>query len=72
MAEVVRQRERLRKIIIEPKPSGERPCDLSHLERMGQPRPEMVAFRWHEDLRLVSKTAKGRGMDDPVAVALKR
>ncbi len=44
--------------------------DLRHFQRMGEPRAVIIAFMLHEDLRLVLEPAKGRGMDDAVAVAL--
>ena len=72
MAEVVRERQRLRKILVEPERAGDRAGDLRHLERMGQARAEMVALVVDEDLRLVLQPAKGVGMDDAVAVALER
>ena len=70
MAEVVRERQRLGKVLVEPEGAGQRPGDLAHLDGVGQPGPEMVALVIDEDLRLVLEPAEGGGMDDPVAVAL--
>ena len=52
-----------------PRAAGERSCDLSDFERMGQPGAKMIAFVKNEDLRLVREPAEGGGMDDAVAVA---
>ena len=70
VAEVVRQGQRLRQILVEPERAGERAGDLAHLDGMGQPRAEMIALVIDEDLRLVLEAAEGRRMDDPVPVAL--
>ena len=72
MAEVVRQRQRFREVLVEPELPGQRAGDLRHFERMGQPGAIMVALVEHEDLGLVLEAAKGGGMDDPVAIAPKR
>ena len=72
MAEVVRERQRLRQILVEAERAGDRAGDLRDLERMGQPRAEMVALVVDEDLRLVLQPPKGVGVDDAVAVALER
>ncbi len=69
MAEVVRQRQRLREILVEPEGTRDRARDLLHLERMREPCAVMVAFVEDEDLRLVLEPAEGGGMDDPVAIA---
>ena len=70
VAEVVRERQRLRQVLVEPERAGDRAGDLRHLQRMGQPGAEMVALVADEDLRLVLQPAEGVGMDDAVAVAL--
>ena len=70
MAEVVRQGQRLRQILIEPEGAGERAGDLADLDGMGQAGAEMIALMIDEDLGLVLEPAEGRGMDDPVPVAL--
>ncbi len=70
MAEIVRQRHRLGEILVERQRPRERPGDLADLDRMGQPRAEMIAVERHEDLRLVREAAEGGRMDDAVAVAL--
>ena len=71
MTEVVRQRHRLDEIFVQPQRAGDRTADLRYFERMGQSRPEKIAFVIDEDLGLVLKTAEGGAMDDAVTVALK-
>jgi len=52
VAEIVRQRERLAQILVEPERTGERASDLLHFEGMRQPGPVMVALM--EDKHLAS------------------
>src|SRR4051794_27324985 len=68
VAKIVGERQRLRQILVEPKRARKRACDLRDLKRMGQPRPEMVTLMEDENLRFVTKPAKGTGVDDPVAI----
>ena len=70
MAEVVGQREGFRKVLVEPEGAGERPRDLADLDGVGESGPVMIAFVVNEDLGLMLQAAEGRGMDDPVTVAL--
>jgi len=70
MAEIVGQRHRLGQILVEAEHAGDAARDLRHLDRMGQPCPVIVALMLDEDLRLVLEPPEGRGMDDPVTVAL--
>ena len=70
MAEVVRQRDRLGQILVQPQRPRQRPRDLRHLQRMGQPGAVVVALVRDEDLGLLLQPPEGGGMDDPVAVAL--
>ena len=69
VAEVMGKGQGLGQVLIQAQRPGDRARDLRHLDRMGQPRPVMVALVIDEDLRLVLQPAEGRGMDDPVAVA---
>ncbi len=69
MAEIVRQRQAFGEVLVEAERAGERPGDLDHFQRMGQPGAVMVAFVIDEDLCLVRQAAEGGGMDDAVAVA---
>ena len=53
MAEVMRQRQRLRQILIQTELPGQRAGDLCHFERVGQPGAVMIALVEHEDLGFV-------------------
>ena len=44
--------------------------NLRHFNRMRQARAIEVAFVFHKDLRFVLQPAKGRGVNDPVAIPL--
>ena len=68
MAKVVRQRQRFREILVDPKRPCQGPGNLRDLERMGEPGAKVVAFVKHEHLRLVREPTKRRGMDDAVAI----
>src|SRR6516165_6969281 len=52
MAEVVRKRQRLGQVLIEPQPPGQRSRNLRDLERMGQPSAIMVALVRNKNLGL--------------------
>jgi hypothetical protein len=69
VAEIVRQRQRLGEVLVEPERAGERAGDLGDLQRMGQPRAVMIALVKHEDLRLVRQAPESGRMDDAVAIA---
>ena len=53
VAEIVAERDRLGQLLVQAQHLGDGPRDLRHLERVGQPRPVVVAARREEDLRLV-------------------
>ncbi len=72
MAEVMGQRQRLGEVLIEAELTGQRPGDLRHFQRMGQPCAVMIAFMEHENLGFVLEAAEGGGMNHPVAVAPER
>ena len=69
MAEVVRQRQRLGEVLVEPERARQRAGDLGDFERMGEPGAVMVALVIDEHLRLVRQPAERGRMDDAVAVA---
>ncbi len=69
--EIMAERHRLGQIGIEAKRIRDGACDLGHLDRVGQAGAVVIALMFDEDLRLVLEATKGRGVDDPVAVALK-
>ena len=67
---VVRQRQRLGEVLVQPQRAGDRAGDLRHLDRMGQPGAVEIALVVDEHLGLVLQFSKCRGVDDAVAVAL--
>src|SRR5262249_43453228 len=69
MPQIVPERERLSKVLIEAQGAGERAGDLGDFKRVGQPGAKMIALVEDKDLRLVSKAPKRRRMNDTVAVA---
>ncbi len=71
VAQIMGERHSFRQVLVEPQRTRDGARHLRHLDRMGQPGAEIIAFMFHEDLRLVLEPPKGRGMDDPVTVALK-
>ena len=70
MAKVVAQADRLDEILVEAQRSRHRARDLRDLQRVGQPRPVVVALGRHEHLGLVLEPPERLGVDDPIAVAL--
>ena len=72
VAEIVHQRHRLGEVLVAAQRSRQGSRDLRHLDRMGEPRPVVIALIGDEDLRLVLQPAKGSRVDDAVAVALER
>ena len=72
MAEVVGQRQRFRQVLVEAKLPGQRPGNLGHFQRMGQPGAVMIALMEHKNLGFVLETAKSGGMDHPVAIPAER
>jgi len=72
VAEIVRQRQGLRQILVEAE--GARDCagDLRDFKRVCQARAVMIPLRRDKDLSLVHKAAKRSRMDNAIAVALKR
>ena len=70
VAEIVRERDRLRQILVDPQRPGDGTGDLRDLQGVGQPGAEMVALEVDEYLRLVFEAPERDRVDDPVAVAL--
>ena len=66
------QRQRFGQVLVEPELAGQRPGDLRHFERMGQPGAVMIALVEHENLRLVLQPPERGGMDHPVAIPPER
>src|SRR5690606_22527654 len=72
VADVMRQAQCLREILVEAECPGDDSPDLGNLKAMRQANPEMVAVRRNENLCLSSETPERDRMDDAVAVALER
>src|SRR5581483_10089113 len=70
VAEVVRQGDSLRQVLVQRQRAGHGAGDLRHLQRVGQARAEQVAFMVDEDLGLVLEAAERGRVHDAVAVAL--
>ena len=70
VAQIMRQRQSLRQILVEVQRAGDGAGDLADFDRVGEAGAVVVALMGHEDLRLVRQPAEGGGMDDAVAVAL--
>src|SRR5208282_556778 len=71
MAEIVDQGERLHQIGVQSKLCGDGARNLRDLDGMRQPVAEVVGVTAGENLRLRFQPAKGAGVDDTIAVALK-
>src|ERR1700754_3558117 len=65
--QVVRERDRLDEIFVEPQVARDRSRDLRDLERVRQPRAEEIAFVIDEDLRLVLEAPERRRVNDAIA-----
>ena len=72
VAEVVAEPDRLDEILVQLQRPADAARDPGGLERVRQPRPEMVALGIDEHLRLEAQAAERLRVDDPVAVALER
>ncbi len=72
MAEVVTDRDRLGQILVEPQRARDAARDARSLERVREPRAEVVALGIDKHLRLEPQPAKRLRVDDAIAVALKR
>jgi hypothetical protein len=53
-------------------PGADGAADLRHLDGVGQAGAVEIVLARHEDLGLALQAAKGRAVDDPVAIHLKR
>ncbi len=72
MSQVVRQADRLDQVLVAAQGAGDGAADLGDLQGVGQAGAEVVAFVVDEDLGLVFQAPEGRGVQDPVPVALER
>src|SRR5262249_41731214 len=67
--EVVPERDGFGQVLVQAQRAGRAAGDLRDLDRVGQPRPEVVPFIGDEDLGLVLQAPERARVDDPVAVA---
>ena len=72
VAEVVPERDRFGQLFVQAQHLGDGARDLRDLERVRETRAVVIAGRRKKDLRLVLQPAKRLGVDDAIAVALKR
>ena len=72
VTEVVRQRDRLGEILVEPQRPRDGARDLRAFERVREPVAVVIALVVHEDLRLVLEAAEGVRVEHAVAIALER
>ncbi len=70
MAEVVRERDGLGQVRVQPQRAGDVARDGGDFDRVREARAEMIAGAVEKNLRLVFEPAEGARMDDAVAVAL--
>ena len=70
MAQIVSQRNGFGQAFIEPQGLCDRPCDLRHLQRMGESRPVVVTFRIQKNLRLMLQPPERLAVEYPVPIPL--
>ena len=70
MPQVVPQGDGFGQVFIQAEGTGQRPCNLGHLKRVGQAGPVMIPFRRKKNLGLEFQPAEGFAVDDPVPVPL--
>src|SRR5450631_2466223 len=71
MADIMHQGQSFDQINIQSQLCGDGARDLCDFNRMSEPVAKMIGVAAGEDLSLGLKAAKGAGVNDPVAVALK-
>ena len=69
VAEVVRERQSLRQVLVEPEGPRQRPGDLGDLKGMGQPGAVVITLVVEEDLGLVKQAPEGRAVGGGVGGA---
>ncbi len=72
VSEVVPEPDRLGEVLVQRERPGHRAGDAARLQRVGEPRPEVVALGRDEDLRLVLEAPERLRVHHPVPVALER
>jgi hypothetical protein len=70
MPKIVGERHSLGEVFIEAEHSADAARDLRHLDTMRQAGSKQITFVVYEDLSLVFKPPKSRGVNDTVAVSL--
>ena len=70
--EIVPERDGFGELFVQAQHFRNRARDLRHLERVREPRAVVIARRREEHLRLVLQPPECLGVDDAIAVALKR
>lgn len=72
MSEIVRERDALGQILIEPQRPREVSADLCDLHRVREAGAEMVSFTRRENLRFALESSECLRVKDPIAIALER
>ena len=72
VAEIVRQRQRFRQVLVETEVACQSTGYLRDFQRMGEPCPVVIALVEHEDLGLVLEAPERGRMDHAVAIAPER
>ena len=70
MAEIMRQGQCFREILIQAERPADRTRDLRHFQAVREARAIVIALVVDEHLCLILQPAKGGRMDDPIAIAL--
>ena len=70
VADIVREAQRLGKVLVEPQRTRDHAADLRDFEAVGEAHAVVVTVRRNEHLRLVAQAAEGNRVDDAVPVAL--
>src|SRR4051794_11289274 len=70
MADVMRERKRLREVFVETQRDRDGAGKLRNFDGVGQPVPEMVVQAGAENLRLIFEAAKGASVNNAIAITL--
>ena len=70
MPKIVTQGNCLSQILVQVQRPGDGPCNLGHLQSVGQSGPVVVTLGREKDLILVLQAAERLGMDNPVPIPL--
>ena len=71
VAKIVPESDGFRQIFVQAEGTGQGPCNLGNLKRMGKPGPVMIPFRGKKNLRFEFQPAKRFAMDDTIPIPLK-